>query len=334
MEKFNYVSVDTIFAKVLRDFRGMDISESDIVEWVGEALGFMRTPGIHEEAVAFIEVRNHRCDMPEGMKVILQVARNNSWTDQTASSNGLSPQVVIEALACEHPCPDNGLLVDPDTGIPDDSGIFYYRPYFDLKYEYQGWCGNTYYRENYTPVRLSNQTFFRTLVAQETSDQIQDVYRSNTSDEYTSIGGCPSNCLLFSFESGSVAVSYVRSKVDEATGYPLIPDDISFISACTYYIKWKMAERNRWNGVEGANLEVQDAEKNWKHYIRQAINRSKMPSTIDEYQDIMEQSLHLIPRTRNYYGFFGNLGREENRRFNNPDGRRRFTYNRYNYGYQ
>ena len=113
----------------------------------------------------------------------------------------------------------------------------------------------------------------------------------------------------------------------------MIPDDISFTNAITYYIKWKISERNRWNGVDGAKFEAEDAEKHWLKYMRQAVNKAKMPNTIDDYQDIMEQSLHLIPRTRLYYGFFGNLGREENRRFNNPDGRRRFTYNRYNYGY-
>lgn len=334
--KFNYVSVDTIFSKINRDLRGVDVTEADIIEWTGEALGFLRVAGINEEAVAFLEVRNNKADLPDGLKVILQIAKNNSWNGE--SLDEFCPANVAIALSetapvvDPEPQPQEGVLLN-DLGLPDDTEVAYYRPYFDLKYEYQGWCNSTYYKENYTPVRLANNTFFNTLVAKELTQDKELLY-SSAVDEYTIIGGYPNNALLFSFSEGYVAISYIRAMVDPSTGYPLIPDDISFITAVTYYIKWKLAERNRWSGVEGANKEVEDAQKNWNHYIRQAINKAKMPSTIDEYQNIMEQSLHLIPRTRNYYGFFGKLGREEERRFNNPDGRRRFTYNRQNYGFR
>lgn len=328
MEKFNYVSVDTIFSKIYRDLRGIDVQESDIIEWIGEALGFIRVPGILEEAVAFCEVIDNKCEIPEGLKVILQIARNNSWVSPT---DDVAPSVVLDSLDCE--CPNDGIELTNDLGLPDDYQIGYYRPYYDLKYEYEGWCGSSYYREHYTPVRLSNNAFFKSIVAEETTPSMKDIYRSAV-DEYTIIGKYPNNNLLFSFQTGYVAISYVRAAVDPETGYPYIPDDISIITAITYYIKWKIAERDRWNGTEGAATEAREAEAKWLKYIRQAINRAKMPSTIDEYQNIMEQSLHLIPRTRTYYGFFGNLGREEMRRFNNPDGRRRFTYNRFNYGFR
>ena len=41
-QKFSYTSVNTILSKFNRDLRGNDISESDIIEWIGEALGFMK----------------------------------------------------------------------------------------------------------------------------------------------------------------------------------------------------------------------------------------------------------------------------------------------------
>jgi hypothetical protein len=330
--KTGYISVDTIFAKVLRDLRGSTtIPENDVIEWIGEALGFLRVANVDEEAVCFLEVSNHRAQLPSGLKVIIQIARNNGWTPET------TPISIIQNLidACEdcEPCAETGIPFEADGSLPDDSNIAYYRPYFDLKYEYEGWTNSSYYRQNYTPVRLSNNTFFKSIVAQETDPRILDSYRKDKQDEYTILGAYPNNELLFSFRDGGVAVSYVRAMVDDATGYPLIPDEQSVITAISYYIKWKIAERNRWNGIDGANLEAQEAERQWLKYIRQAINRFKMPNTIDEYQDMMEQSLYLIPRTRLYSGFFGNLGREEYRGFNNPDGRRRFTYNRFNYGY-
>lgn len=328
MEKFNFVSVDTIFSKLYRDLRGLEVEETDIIEWIGEALAFVRAPSINEEAVAFIEVADNVADIPTGLKIILQVARNNSYV---APTDELSPASVLSELTDD--TPQDGIELTNDLGLPDEFNIAYYRPYYDLKYEYEGWIASNYYKGSYSPVRLSNNTFFKSIVAMETDPELKRIYTSST-DEYTLIGTYPNNKLLFNFTTGYVAVSYIRAKVDENTGYPLIPDDISFISAITYYVKWKLAERMRWFGIDGGEREAKYAEQAWLKYIRQANNRAKMLETIDDYQDVMEQSLHLIPRTRLYNGFFGNLGREELRRFNNPDGRRRFTYNRYNYGFR
>ena len=330
-DKTSFVSVDTIFSKLGRDLRGTSIEEADVIEWVGEALSFMKVSGVNEEAVAFVEVRDNRAVLPEGFKCIIQVARNLSWTPELSSS--LAPENVITQLETESigDEPNDGIILN-ELDLPIEDHVAYYRPYFDLKYEYSGWVNSSYYRTNYAPVRLSNNTFFRSLVAQEKGLNTTTLYHAS-GDEYTLIGNFPQMELLLSFTQGYIAISYVRNRVDEITGYPLIPDDISVISAITYYVKWKMSERLRWSGVEGFKFEAQDAEAKWLKYVRQAINSIKLPSTIDELQNEMEQSLYLIPRTRLYQGFFGKLGREEDRRFNNPDGRKRFTYNRYNYGY-
>ena len=76
-QKFSYTSVNTILSKFNRDLRGNDISESDIIEWTGEALGFMKIVEIQEEALAFLEVRNHQAELPDGFQNIIQIARNN-----------------------------------------------------------------------------------------------------------------------------------------------------------------------------------------------------------------------------------------------------------------
>ena len=65
-QKLEYTSMETIFSKFNRDLRGTDISESDLVEWSAEALGFMKVVEIQEEALAFIEVQNHQAELPCG----------------------------------------------------------------------------------------------------------------------------------------------------------------------------------------------------------------------------------------------------------------------------
>lgn len=321
--KYNYTSVDRIFAKFSRDLRGTDLHESDIIEWIGEALEFLKLPEIQEEAVAFLEIKNYQAELPQGFQSMIQVARNNRWTssDPTCIKDIVSCDIDnTETVDFKCLCQmnfDNMVFTDCEGNIINkEYDVAYYRPKFDLKWEYELWTGSRYYQTHYSPVRLANSSFFNTVVCRENNPNLKRLYNS-TSDEYTLIEGYPTRQIRVNFREGQIAISYLRNAIDEKTGYPLIPDSIEHITAIGYYIKWKMSERLRWNGREGFATEAQDAEAKWLKYVRQAINKTKMPSGIDQYQNLMEQSLYLIPRTRKYYGFFGNLGREESRRFNN-----------------
>ena len=320
-QKLEYTSMETIFSKFNRDLRGTDISESDLVEWAAEALGFMKVVEIQEEALAFIEVQNHQAELPCGFQAVIQIARNNDWI----SDSGTCTSDIVETTMEDEDTITEPTFIDCQGNLIGDPDIAYYRPYFDLQYEYNQWIGSGYFREKYTPVRLANHTFLGSLVAEETSTGLYN----SSSDEYTIAGGFPNMNLRFSFKEGQIALAYLRTVIDPETQYPVIPDDIRFITAITYYIKWKMAERLRWSGREGFQLEAQDAEQKWNKYVRQAINSVKMPQGVDQYQNMMEQSLYLIPRHRKYYGYFGKLGREEDRLFNNPDQRRKYSFNRY-----
>lgn len=292
-----YTTVNTIIAKAYRDFRGTDLNESDAIEWIGEALEFLKVPQIQEQAVAFIEVENHEANVPRGLQMVIQIARNNEWTEETAEEEVIPAETVEEVTA--ESC---------DTPIA-------YQPYFDMQWQYVNWISCGLYRERYTPVRLANHTFFNTLVCKEKSP-----YENYGEDEYT-IVGLTDKKFRFSFETGQIALAYIKNAIDEVTGYPMIPDNVSYTTAITYYIKWKMAERLTWHGREGFARLAQDSERLWLKYARQAKNYMKMPKSLDDFQDLLEQSHYLIPRHRMYYGYFGNLGKEENRRFNDPDQR-------------
>ena len=97
--------------------------------------------------------------------------------------------------------------------------------------------------------------FLGSLVAEETSTGLYN----SSSDEYTIAGGFPNMNLRFSFKEGQIALAYLRTVIDPETQYPVIPDDIKFITAITYYIKWprwhlyrrvsiiKMSKWNKYN---------------------------------------------------------------------------------------
>lgn len=322
--KVAYTSVDTILAKFSRDVGTSEVNESDLIEWIGEALGFLSVAESLQEAVAFLEVKNHTTIVPLHMKYVVQVAKNNSWKKEEMSCKN-----VVEELTCDckesnessHSCNKCGsrntfVLTDCQGQLLDDDyEIAYYRPFFDLQYQYFDWVYSNYYRNTFTPMSLSNHTFFSSVVCKDNFVDQHKIY-SSSADEYSLVGDFPSMQIRTSFKEGQIALSYLKTATDSVTGYPLIPDDISHITAISYYIKWKLAERYRWSGREGFRLEAEDAEMKWLKYVRQANNKLKLPQGIDDYQDLMNESLYLLPRHNRYKNFFGNLGKPENRLYN------------------
>ena len=325
-----YTTLDRIIAKLYRDLGLEEISETDVVEWAGEALEAIGAITLYEEAVAFIEIENHQADLPNGLHSIIQVARNNLWTKKEKQE--LCPANIIldcttqemenidsDSTPCG--CGDTGMSyqgfipLDCEGKIIGDYEVAYYRPYFDLQYEYHLWNSSHYYKENYTPVRLANHSFFNTLVCPEEPEIYHSSY--DTPDEYTLIG----DKIRTSFKEGSIAIAYYRQKVDEETGYPLIPDDYSIITAITMYITMKYMGRLWYMGREGYADKYQKSEQDWQWYCKQAGNKQMMLHGVDQFQNFTESRNQLLPSKNRYYGFFGKLGREGNTGWKDPNHR-------------
>jgi hypothetical protein len=328
-----FTSIQTLFAKLHREL-GKRVEEGDVIEMTGEALDFLEAPQVTEEAVAFCEVKNNTVRMPSGTKSIIQIAKNNNWSknwtvntacnlgdaystgDPTAvvEDNVLCPAVIEQEVQEDPEC--EYALQDAYGRIITNYEPVYYRPYFDLRYNYDAWVDSGYYGAHYTPVRLSSNTFFDTVVCKETN--WEDIYR-NSFDEY--VPDWP--YLKFSFSEGSVAISYIRTRLDE-DGYPMIPDRAEYLNAITAYIRWKISERMV--DIDPKMMPVADRNRRlWKTAASQAVNYAKLPS-IDQMQNITEMRSYLIPRVQGYYGFFGNLNRQEVRTYKTPTGRSRHRW--------
>lgn len=311
MQKFQFVKIDSILSKFQRDFKGLDINEDDAIEWIGEALGFMKIVSASEEAIAFIEVKNYHASIPAGLHYITQIARNNDW--QKPADNECCLNEAIENLV---PQTEKEVINTEDCQgrVTWNKEQVYYRPRLDLQFPFVNWISSSFKKAKYTPVRLANHSFLNTLVCKE--KDMEDVYCRDCKDrdEYTIV----QDQLRFNFETGLIALAYIRQMVDTETGYPMIPDDESARAAITYYLGWKIKEMEAWNHREGAMQLAQIAEQHWLKYIKQFKNKAKMPTGVDQYQNLMEQSNYLIPNHNRYYGFFGKLGTAENRTFNGP----------------
>lgn len=322
MENFKFTTIDRVFAKLGRDMRGTDLHETDIIEYIGECMDEFKISGIVEQSVCFSEVKNFEAEIPDHLSLVLQIARYNGDTPcvlPTETIKSVTEESVNTESTEDETC-YSGTPVDCEGNPIFDDYEPSYIPNFDMQWQYTPWITSDFYQNNFSPVRLANSTFFNTMVCKEVNQQ---VYQS-CENEYTIVQGIDRK-FRFSFQEGYVAVSYTRTRLDPKTGYPLVPDDNSFINAIVYYIKWKIAEREWWRGRQGAQSLSQDNERKWIKYCGQAKSKAKMPQTLDDYQDLLESSHQMIPDHRRYYGFFGKLGREENKKYLDPDGRNKMS---------
>ena len=296
---FNYTSMDRVLSKLYRDLGLEEISETDVIEWAGEALEFTNTVNVYEKVVTFLNVKNFRAEIPNGLHSIIQIARNNEY-----SGDIKKPICPIElCLDCEDLCieEDECFCDEYNKDIcPED--MKNELSFFTYAGEINKILNSYLYKTKFTPIRLSNHTFFNKLVCPEDPK----VYENLTGyDEYTVEG----DILRFSFPEGQVAISYYKQKVDKETGYPMIPDDVSVINAITYYVTWKFMQRMYFSGREGYAEKMQYAEKQWAWYCKQSTNKQMMPHGADEHQNLMEERFKMIPDRYAYYSHFGKIGK-------------------------
>lgn len=299
-----FTTVDRIISKLYRDLKLEDIDETDIIEWIGEALGFLNVAEIQEEAVAFLNVKNYETELPKNFHNVLQVAKYEEGGCNQSIINNVAQPIPYEQLNLIKDfvvtyCKDETACCEPKE----------FRPYFDMQWSYTNWLQTDFYNNNFVPIKLANNLFFNSIVCKEKNNK--EIYsRPCIHDEYT-IVGTTDRKLRFSFKDGVVALSYLRNAIDQETGYPLVPDNSYYITAISYYIKWKMSEFLQWNGDKVHMNLASDYERKWISYARKAKNNVKMPKTLDQMQNMLEETHHLIPKKDRYYGFFGNLGHKE-----------------------
>ena len=297
MKDVRFTSLDRILSKLYRDLGLEEISETDVIEWSGEALEFLSNVSLYEPAVALIEVKNHSAILPQGLHSIIQVVRDNLYVktnkcEPEQRAELFKQELISNCDLCTDCTVDNFLSVDVDSYVLSN---------FDKNNVTV--ILNTVIQKSsrYTPIRLSNHNFFSSLVCQ---DEDIDIYR-NCSDEYTVVD----DRLRLSFKDGFILLSYYRQKTDKDTGYPLVPDDISVVSAITYYITWKYFQKLWYMGREGMSDKMQQAEERWLKYCGQVRSNLNMLSGIDEYENFTQMKKSFIPNKDSYFGYFGNINK-------------------------
>jgi hypothetical protein len=177
-------------------------------------------------------------------------------------------------------------------------------PDFVVTENYIEFLQSPYYTDRWLPLRLTSSTFHNQVVMKDSPN-----YRARCEEEY-SIN--KNNCVITSFDSGYLAVSYLRFPMED--GEFLIPDDVGIIGAIKNYVLMRMWEKRM-------NFKEEGAERMFEKYLRlwevtkAATIGNIMLFSIDEHENYKQQTLRIGSHTNTYYKGFGNLSQGENVNF-------------------
>jgi hypothetical protein len=93
----------------------------------------------------------------------------------------------------------------------------------------------------------------------------------------------------------------------DCDGYPKVPDDISYTTACRWYVMSMLALRGELNNKE---FNYEYCRRQWDKYCGQARAQANMPS-VDAMQRMTNQRFKLVPDMNQYYKLFRDLGKQE-----------------------
>ena len=138
MQELNYTTVNRIFSKLSRDLKIDDFSESDVVEWTGEALEAIDAVTMLEECVEFCQVKNHMVELPKFVRSIIQIAENNDNPFET------TPEIVRKALCsssavepdCDCDTATKYIPVDANGYPIYDEDVYEWQPYINVQAEF------------------------------------------------------------------------------------------------------------------------------------------------------------------------------------------------------
>lgn len=121
---------------------------------------------------------------------------------------------------------------------------------------------------------------------------------------YNVVGGY----IKTNLRTGSLMISYQAVPVDQ-DGFPLVPDDESFLEALYWYINMKLLYPEfRAGRVRDAIY--YDAKSSWNYYRKQAYANAMMPDG-DQLESIKNIWNKLIPEINANKSFFSTTGQQE-----------------------
>jgi len=302
---YKTTSVKTVIAKVFTD---LDLQEgthriSDMIEWAGEALekigafpSFInKVTGV--DGVPILTVSNYQVKLPCDFHRVIQVSFSESETGPFFPMRyGTGSFDYAKTINTEN--------TTSSYTFPESAVVTLAMELYDESYE------DALARINSNPATRST---LNGLLNSMSSSSISspDSYLNTTTD-YTYV--ITSNYIKTNIETGYIMMAYQAIPTD-CDGYPLIPDDASFMEAIYWYITMKLLYP-QWKQGSVRTEVYYDARRSWNYYCKQAYGNALMPN-IDQLESIKNSWIRLVPELHEHATGFSTLG--ERQLIHNPN---------------
>jgi hypothetical protein len=292
---YNLTSVKRVIAKVFTD---LDLKEgdhriSDMIEWSGEALekigGFptLATKVAGKDEIPLVEIQGYQAVLPYDFHSLIQIAYSETTTGpfypMRYGTGSFDHSSVLTAMPAEVSVPTSDLVPIAMT-------------LYDLEYS-----------EALT--FLNNNPSIKSLLSSmvgTTSTSDENIGISTTDDlTYVISGGY----VKTNVESGYLMIAYQAVPTDN-DGYPMIPDNQSFMEAIYWYITMKLLYP-QWVSGQVRDAVYADAKRSWNFYCKQAYGNSMMPNGADQIESIKNTWHRLVEDFNEHDSFFSTMGQEQ-----------------------
>jgi hypothetical protein len=222
------------------------------------------------------------------------------WIGEGLKKIGSFPQMVTKTLGKEgYPL----LVIDEyQAKLPSDlhtiNQVAFARdpngPFFAMRYATGSFSSNHVVTNAPDPTTDANRT--------------QPNSENNTIFSYDWFYNIQGGYIKTNLREGNLMISYQAIPVDE-DGFPLIPDDESFLEALYWYINMKLLYPEFRSGRVRDAI-YYDAKSSWNYYRKQAYGNAMMPDG-DQLESIKNVWNKLIPEINANRTFFSTIGQQE-----------------------
>ena len=294
---YKNTSCKKVIAKVLTDndiTEGTDHRISDMVEYCGEALekvgvfpSFInKITGKDDNPILVLS--NYQTKLPNDFHRMIQVGYSSTET-------GPYYPMRYATGSFDHGAETND-TTDVDVTQPESSLITLAMSLYDLTYD------EAVTKLNDEP---TTRTLLNTLLTDAQSvSQVDKAF--DTTTDYTYL--IKPNYIKTNVETGFIMLSYQAIPTD-IDGYPLVPDDQSFIDAIYWYITMKLLYP-KWQRGSVRDAIYYDARRSWNFYCKQAYGNALMPNR-DQLESIKNSWLRLVPEIAEHSSGFSTLGQRQ-----------------------
>ena len=273
---YNLTSVNRVIAKVFTDLQLQegDHRVSDMIEYAGEALekigGFPmfinRVTG--KDDLPLLTIEGYQCKLPCDFHSLIQIGYSTSTAGPfypmryaTGSFDYGSEFTTTETV--EYTAPESDLVTICMS-------------LYSLDYE------DALAKLNAEP----NIRSILTAMIEPSSAPTQ--YSSGTSTTTDCTYLISGGYVKTNQETGYLLMAYQAIPTD-SEGYPMIPDNQSYVEAVYWYITMKLLYP-QWMGGRIRDAVYADAKRSWNFYCKQAYGNAMMPNGADQMETIKNTS--------------------------------------------